>query len=182
MALAAEYSAEERSLLLDWARRSIHARFVGERLNLSAPAPHLAEKRGAFTTLHKNDELRGCIGFVEAMEPLWRAIFETARAAAFQDPRFEPLTEAELAEIKIEISVMSPLFPIAPGEVTPGVHGLLISRGRLRGLLLPQVAVEYGWDRDTFLAQTCRKAGLQMDAWREGATIEAFTAEVFGEE
>jgi len=116
------------------------------------------------------------------IRPLYRAVAETARAAAFEDSRFWPVTPEESPALQISLSVLSPLFPITASEVEVGRHGLLISAGLRRGLLLPQVPVEHGWDRETFLAQTCHKAGLPLDAWRKSATIEAFTAEVFGDE
>ncbi len=106
---------------------------------------------------------------------------ETARAAAFQDPRFPPVTIDELSEIQLELSVMSLLKPIAPEDVVVGIHGLVVSQYGRRGLLLPQVAREWGWDRETFLSQTCVKAALPPNAWKAGATLEAFTAEVFSE-
>lgn len=177
-----EYSQEERTLLLRWAHAAIRAKIDRRELDLTAPSEHLEEKRGAFTSLHVEGRLRGCIGFVEPMFPLYRTIYETAQAAAFGDPRFRPVVQEELSRLQIEISVMSPLVAIRPEEVLVGVHGLLISRGGRRGLLLPQVASERGWDREAFLRETCYKAGLPDDAWRTGAQIEAFTAEVFGEE
>lgn len=176
-----EYSAEERTLLLSLAHRSIEAKLDGQSVDTSAPSTHLAELRGAFTTLHLNGELRGCIGYVIPMYPLYRTIAETAVSAAFGDPRFSPVTPEEAGRLVIEISVLSPMFPIRPEEVEVGKHGLLITMGARRGLLLPQVPVEQGWNRLTFLEQTCYKAGLPPLAWKEGASIEAFTAEVFGE-
>ena len=137
--------------------------------------------RGAFTTLHLNGKLRGCIGYVVPTHSLYRTVAETARAAAFDDPRFSPVTADEAADLEIEISVLSPLRPIRPEEIVVGRHGLVIRKGFRRGLLLPQVPVEWGWDRETFLAQTCKKAGLALDAWEQGAEIQAFTAEVFGD-
>ena len=108
---------------------------------------------------------------------------ETARSAAFEDSRFWPVEPAEASDLKISLSVLSALFPIEPDQVIVGRHGLLISDERRRGLLLPQVPTEHGWDRETFLAQTCHKAGLPLDAWRrESVTIEAFEAEVFGDD
>ena len=118
---------------------------------------------------------------VMAVEPLDQTIRETARAAALEDPRFPPVSEAELESLQLEISVLSPMFEIAPEDVVVGRHGLMVSYEGRRGLLLPQVAPEWGWDRETFLAQTCRKAGLAADLWKHGAKLEAFTAEVFGE-
>jgi uncharacterized protein len=177
----AEYSPEERRVLLEIAHRSIEAALRGESLELTPPCEHLAQPRGAFTTLHLHDKLRGCIGYVFATEPLYQTVAETARAAAFDDPRFEPVTLDEAEALKVEISVLSPLRPIHAEEVLVGRHGLVVMQGGRRGLLLPQVPVEWNWDRETFLAQTCLKAGLAPDAWKHGAELQAFTAEVFGE-
>src|SRR3569832_184613 len=169
-----EYSAEERATLLSLARRAIESSdFSVVPEDFSS---HLLEPRGAFTTLHLHGALRGCIGFIEPRHPLWQTVVSTARAAAFEDPRFPSVTPVELQAIKIELSVMSPIRPIAPEDVEVGIHGLIVSQHGRRGLLLPQVAPEWGWDRETFLSQTCAKAGLPPDAWRKGATIEAFTA------
>ncbi len=182
MAAKPEYSAFERRQLLRWAHEAIRALLVGKELDTKAPTAHLSEPRGAFTTLHIGGQLRGCIGFVEPRFPLYQTIYETARAAASEDPRFYPVDDRELPHLQIEISVMSLLRPIRAEDVVVGEHGLFISKGGRRGLLLPQVATEWGWDREQFLQQTCLKAGLPANAWRNGATIEAFTAEVFGEE
>jgi len=114
--------------------------------------------------------------------PLFKVVQECAVAAATEDPRFPPVSPKELSFLRIEISVLTPLFPILPDEVEVGRHGLMVEQGRMRGLLLPQVPVEWGWDRETFLDQACVKAGLPPSAWRHGATLRAFTAEVFGEE
>lgn len=180
-ATPSEYSTEERTSLLRLARNAI-AFAVGEPVTSEAiPTQHLLEPRGAFTTLHYAGALRGCIGFIEPLYPLWETVQHTARAAAFDDPRFPPLTRDEFPDTELEISVMSLLRPIAPEEVVVGVHGLIVSQHGRRGLLLPQVAPEWGWDRETFLSQTCLKAGLPPDAWRKGAMLEAFTAEVFKE-
>lgn len=177
----AEYSSQERAWLLRLAHQAIQASLRQLDPAFTPLNEHLAEPRGAFTTLHLGGELRGCVGYVLPVHPLYRTIAETAVAAAFSDTRFEPVTGGEAARLKIEISVMSPMFPIAPEAVEVGKHGLLVSFHGVRGLLLPQVPIERGWDRETFLAQTCRKAGLSPEAWRLGATFEAFTAEVFGE-
>jgi AmmeMemoRadiSam system protein A len=177
----AEYSAEERRWLLRLAHQSIHAAVTGTSLHAPEASPHLREPRGAFTTLHSHGTLRGCIGHILATEPLEQTIRETARSAALEDPRFPPVTEAELESLQLEISVLSPMFEIAPEDVVVGRHGLMVSYAGQRGLLLPQVAPEWGWDRETFLAQTCRKAGLRADEWKHGAKLAAFTAEVFGE-
>src|ERR1019366_3437970 len=176
------FSPSERALLLKLAHDSIAATLAGASLQLIAPTAHLNEARGAFTTLHLAENLRGCIGYVFPVHPLYRTVADTARAAAFEDPRFEPVTPAEASRLKIEISVLSPLAPIRPDEVVVGKHGLMITQGNRRGLLLPQVPLEWEWDRETFLSQTCRKAGISPDAWRQCAELQAFTAEVFGEE
>lgn len=175
-----EYSAEERKQLLRWAHESIRAVLQAQELGVEA-SPHLSEPRGAFTTLHLNGALRGCIGFIEAIQPLYKAVINTAAAAAFEDPRFTSVTSEEAEHLQIEISVLSPMFPIKPEEVEVGKHGLLVNFHGRRGLLLPQVPVEWGWNREQFLSETCRKAGVPRDAWLRGATFEAFTAEVFGE-
>ena len=121
------------------------------------------------------------MGYVLPVSSLYRAVADTARGAAFEDTRFYPVTREEAGELKIELSILSPPQAIAPDAIEVGRHGLLISMAGYRGLLLPQVPVEHHWDRVEFLQQTCRKAGLPRDAWEKGATIEAFTAEVFGE-
>ena len=178
----AEYSADEHRLLLRLAHDSIEAALDQRSLDLTSPTAHLAEFRGAFTTLHLLGKLRGCIGYVFPSQPLYRTVAETARAAAFDDPRFEPVTKPEAQALRIEISVLSVLRPIAPEEVVVGKHGLVIMQGGRRGLLLPQVPLEWQWNREAFLAQTCLKAGLPRDAWLHGAELQGFTAEVFGEE
>lgn len=176
-----EFSREERTLLLRLAHHSISSALQHREISLDPPTPHLAEPRGVFTSLHVRGELRGCVGYILSNDAVFRAVAETARAAAFNDSRFPPVTAEEAPHLEIELSILSPAKPIRADEIEVGRHGLLISwRGR-RGLLLPQVPVERSWDRMTFLEQTCRKAGLSPDAWQEGATIEAFTAEVFGE-
>jgi len=177
----AEYSVEERGMLLRVAHESILSAFADQDLPKVSPSAHLAEPRGVFTTLYLQGSLRGCVGYAMPVAPLFRAVAETARAAAFDDSRFWPVTEAEAPELEISLSVLSLLFPIHPDEVEVGRHGLVVSFGAHRGLLLPQVPVEGGWDRATFLEQTCHKAGLPSDAWRKDATLEAFTAEVFGD-
>ena len=177
----AEYSEDERRYLLKLAHDAIDAALQGQEVDTTPPSEHLAEKRGAFTTLHRQGQLRGCVGYVFPVRPLSRTIAETAVAAALHDTRFLPLTPEEAREIDIEISVLSPLKPIDPEDVEVGKHGLVVTLSGRRGLLLPQVPQEYGWDRETFLTETCHKAGLPGDAWEHGATVEAFTAEVFSE-
>ena len=187
-----EFTREQRHTLLGIARAAIASGLAGEplpdspptspSLSLSSPWPSLLEPRGVFTTLYLSGQLRGCVGYALPIRPLYRAVAETARAAAFEDSRFWPVTPEEAGALQFSLSVLSPLFPIAASEVVVGRHGLLISSGNRRGLLLPQVPVEHDWDRETFLAQTCQKAALPLDAWQKSATIEAFTAEVFGDE
>ncbi len=172
----------EQVLLLGWAREALEARVRGvARKREPAPAGALTEPRGAFVTLTKRARLRGCIGLIEAAKPLYRAVEECAVSAAFNDPRFEPVRADELEALHLEISVLSALTDVRPEDVEVGRHGLLISRGWQRGLLLPQVAVEWKWDREQFLSATCQKAGLPAEAWRRGARIQAFTAQIFGE-
>lgn len=178
----AEYSPEEGRILLNLAHRSIETALAEQPIDTAAPTQHLAEPRGAFTTLHLFEKLRGCIGYVLPTGSLYQTVAETARAAAFEDPRFQPVTLDEAPQLKIEISVLSVPRPIRPEDVEVGKHGLIVTVGMRRGLLLPQVPVEWEWDRETFLEQTCAKAGLPPDAWLRGADIQAFTAEVFGEE
>jgi AmmeMemoRadiSam system protein A len=181
-----EYSPEERELLLRLAHDAILSAIEERELEASVwsdrLSEHLSEPRGAFTTLYAEGRLRGCVGYPTALLPLHRTVMETARAAAFDDPRFAHVTMIEAPELRVSISVLSPLHNILPDEIEVGRHGLLISGGAHRGLLLPQVPVEHGWDRITFLEQTCRKASLPLDAWRNGETkIEVFTAEVFAD-
>lgn len=180
--LPQEFSLEQRRILIGIAHKAILSA-VERRAFADVPPslPELAETRGVFTTLYLQGELRGCVGYAAPVSPLYRAVAETARAAAFEDSRFLPVTKEEASKLEISLSVLTPLFPIQPGAVEVGRHGLVISQGARRGLLLPQVPTEYGWDPETFLAQTCRKAGLPLDAWRKGASIEAFTAEVFSD-
>lgn len=176
-----EYSVEERKLLLQLAHDAIAAQLEGRQISLLSPTSHLAEFRGVFTSLYADGTLRGCVGYPLAITPLYQAVAETARAAAFSDPRFHPLAASELPGLEVSLSVLSALAPIRPEDVEIGLHGLVIGAEGRRGLLLPQVPVEHHWDRITFLEQTCKKAGLPVDAWQSGAKIEAFTAEVFGD-
>lgn len=176
-----EFSPGERTVLLRLAHDSILSTLEGREIPLEPPTPHLAEPRGAFTTLYLGGELRGCVGYVFPVSSVYRAVADTARAAAFEDTRFRPVTLPEASQLEIEISILSPPQPISIEAIEIGRHGLLIGMAGNRGLLLPQVPVEHKWDRTTFLEQTCRKADLPLDAWKNGATIEAFTAEIFGE-
>jgi len=179
--LAPEYSPEERAMLLRIAHEALTAAVQGKRYSPESPSPHLSRPRGVFTTLYREGTLRGCIGYVTAASPLFRAVAETAQAAALEDPRFEPVEPAELDHIRVSLSVLSSTFEIRPEQIEVGRHGLVISHLGRRGLFLPQVASEHGWDTRTFLAETCRKARLPLDAWEQGAKIEAFTAEVFAD-
>src|ERR1700741_410772 len=172
-----EFSHEERSLLLQLAHDSILSALENRKISFDPASAHLAEPRGAFTSLYLNGELRGCVGYVLPVGSVYRAVIETARAAAFEDTRFYPVTLEEARQLEVELSILSPPRPIAAEEVEVGLHGLLMSMAGQRGLLLPQVPTERNWDRITFLEQTCRKAGLPLDAWQKGASIEAFTAE-----
>ncbi len=179
-----ELTRDDKVFLLKLARSVIEAECRGAKLAIaSPPSPIMKEPRGAFVTLKKAGRLRGCIGYIEALKPLAATIEEMAKAAAFADYRFTPVRTEEIEDIEIEISILSPLFIVHdPSTVVVGTYGLIVSRGSNRGLLLPQVPIEWGWDRETFLAQTCVKAGLQENAWKErGTKIEAFTANVFSE-
>lgn len=176
-----EFSPEERILLLRLAHESILSALEEKPIPLDPPTPHLAEPRGAFTSLYLHGELRGCVGFVMPVSSVYHAVIDTARAAAFEDTRFYPVTLEEAPHLAIELSILSPPRAISAEDVEIGRHGLLVSMDGHRGLLLPQVPIEHHWDRVTFLEQTCRKAGLPLDAWQKGAQLEAFTAEVFGE-
>jgi len=179
-------SDDQRTRLLRIARQSIEAWFDGRRLELDFGAldAELRLPSGAFVTLSESTgDLRGCIGSIEPVAALARAVSLSAINAAFRDPRFPPLRKVELPGIHIEISVMSPIVAVVDvDEIEVGRDGLIVSQGRRAGLLLPQVATEYEWDRDTFLRHTCLKAGLPADSWRSpGCRIEKFSAEVFGE-
>lgn len=178
---AAEFSSEERAALLRLAHDAILSALEQRKISLDPPSAHLAESRGVFTSLYLQGELRGCVGYVLPVSSLYQAVVETARAAAFEDTRFYPVTREEAPHLQVQLSVLSPPKVIAAEAVEIGRHGLLISMAGYRGLLLPQVPVEHNWDRITFLEETCRKAGLPRNAWQKGAKIEAFTAEVFGE-
>jgi AmmeMemoRadiSam system protein A len=183
---APEFSLDQRRTLLRIAHEAILSVLERRPFPERSPLPPgLSDPRGVFTTLYLRGDLgrqlRGCVGYAVPIAPLYRAVAETARAAAFEDSRFLPVTKEEALKLEVSLSVLSRLFPIHPEAVEVGRHGLVISLGARRGLLLPQVTVEHGWDRETFLEQTCRKAGLPLDAWRKGATVEAFTAEVFSD-
>ena len=172
----------DQQRLLRHARRAIAARLEDRPLAPLAPAGALGEPAAAFVTLRLGDRLRGCIGSVEGDEPLDEVVARCAADAATRDPRFSPLPRSALPEVLLEISVLTPFRRVAdPAETVVGRHGLMVEQGRHRGLLLPQVPAEWGWDRETFLSQTCVKAGLPADAWRTGAAVHTFEAHVFGE-
>lgn len=177
-------SPHHRTTLLQIAREVIAATLDRRPPEFPPIDRVLEEPSGAFVTLHTHGGmLRGCIGSIEAVAPLHEAVAQNAINAAFRDPRFNPLAPSELPHVAIEISVMSPLEPVLDiEEIVVGTHGLVVRRGFRGGLLLPQVASERGWDRATFLSQTCAKAGLPADSWRrKEVEIQRFSAEVFGE-
>lgn len=175
--------SRERQLLLEVARKAV-SRAVETREPLHE-LPHneaLDQPAGAFVTLHQRGRLRGCIGQLPSKDSLVQVVAHCTRAAALDDPRFAPLRAHDLPEIDIEISVLSPLETITRDQIEPGKHGLVVSRGNRRGVLLPQVATQFGWSAQRFLEETLDKAGLERDAWKDPATtIQAFTAEVFSE-
>jgi AmmeMemoRadiSam system protein A len=178
------FSASEKKLLLTIARSSIEAAVQDKEFSFPAAMPKsLMTECGAFVSLHKHGDLRGCIGYIEGVQPLAETVRDAAQKAAMEDYRFTPVTSQELHELDIEISVLSPLKLIQDvKEIEVGKHGILLDYQHARGLLLPQVAVEYNWDRETFLNQTARKAGLTSDRWKSpGAKIFIFTAEIFSE-
>jgi AmmeMemoRadiSam system protein A len=175
---------QEKIELLRMARSTLEAYLREGRFPAAEPSqPQLREKGGAFVTLERFGELRGCIGHLAADKPLFLTVQEMAIEAATGDPRFPAVTADELPDLEIEISVLADFRKIGDiSEIKAGEHGLIVGDGRRRGLLLPQVATREGWDVLTFLSATCRKAGLPMDAWRKGGlVIETFTAEVFSE-
>ncbi len=173
----------EKQLLLELARRAlIVAAERRESLDSLPRDPQIGESLGAFVTLRKRGRLRGCIGQIGSERSLSEVVAHCAKSAALQDPRFEPVRADELREIEIELSVLSPLEEITPDRIEVGRHGLMVSSGQSRGVLLPQLAVECSWNAGRFLEETCVKAGLDRDAWREPETkIYGFTAEVFAE-
>ncbi len=182
-----ELDESARKQLLAWARETLEV-YLGDRTVPEVPVerldPVLMEPAGAFVTLHLGTQLRGCIGTFEADSPLAETVRDMAISAATRDPRFRPVVKGELDLIHIEISVLSPRRKVEDplSEIRVGEHGIYITQGWHRGVLLPQVATENGWDLETFLEHTCLKAGLPTDAWRSPDTrVEVFTAQVFGE-
>jgi len=178
----ARLTAEQKRALLELARRTVDQYLRTQSVPATAPAdPALHQVRGAFVTLTQNGELRGCIGSLVGRRPLYLQVQNSAVMAATQDPRFLPVTAAEVPSLEIEISALGPLEIVTDvSEIEVGTHGLLIEKGNRSGTLLPQVPGDYGWDRDQFLVQLCRKAGLPDDAWKS-AKLYRYTAEVFHE-
>jgi len=174
---------QDRQRLLRHARRAIEATLEDRLLEPLASPGALGEPAAAFVTIRLGDRLRGCIGSIEDDEPLAEVVARCAADAATRDPRFPPLALASLSDVHLEISVLTPFRRVDdPAETEVGRHGVMVEQGPHRALLLPQVAGEWGWDRDTFLSQTCVKAGLPADAWRTGAAVHTFEAQVFGED
>jgi AmmeMemoRadiSam system protein A len=177
-------TTEEKKYLLALARQVISLNAKGKTYHAEKYfSTSLKQKTGLFVTLKKFQKLRGCIGYVEGIKSLQRAAEEMAIAAAFEDPRFPPVSKDEIKDLEIEISVLSPLQKIADtNQIEIGKHGIIIEQNLMRGLLLPQVATEYNWDVQTFLEQTCLKAGLPADAWREkSTTIKIFSTDIFSD-
>ncbi|MFN3659714.1 MAG: AmmeMemoRadiSam system protein A [Brevinematales bacterium] len=179
-----ELTKEQKKALLQTARFAIEERLFGKISGIYPDLSHrlFSEKCGLFVTLTKEGNLRGCIGYVEGVKPIRDAVREMACEAAFHDPRFHPLQREEFPFIEIEISILTPLEEVRDvRQIKVGRHGLVMQRGYHRGLLLPQVAIEYGWGREEFLNQTCRKAGMEPYCWENGAKVFSFEALVFGE-
>jgi AmmeMemoRadiSam system protein A len=176
---------DEKRFLFEVARKTIVEYITNGRMpEFRSDNPKLKQKCGAFVTLHeKNGALRGCIGYVEPIKPLLQTVMDMAVACSTRDPRFHPVTSDELPKLDLEISVLSPLEEVGDMEnICIGQHGLLVKKGYSSGLLLPQVATEFGWNRLQFLKETCRKAGLPGDAWKHPDTkLYMFSAQVFGD-
>ena len=177
------FSHEQKIRLLRIARQVIfHFVSRGKAPHLEETDERLLATQGVFVSLHTGDRLRGCIGTFQGEGPLYLTVADIAIGAASRDPRFAPLRMDDVPRTEIELSVLSPLRPIAPEDVEVGKHGLLVTQGRSRGTLLPQVATQYGWSREEFLDQVCLKAGLPASAWKDpDCHLAAFTAEVFSE-
>lgn len=175
-------SSADQQRLLGLARLALEARVRRDREPVPAIDGALAIECGAFVTIRCGEELRGCLGRISCDMRLADAVVHLAAAVADSDPRFAPVQVKELDDLHIEISVLTPPHDIASiAEIEVGRHGLIVERGMRRGLLLPQVATEHGWDAQQFVEHTCVKAGLARDAWRHGARISVFEAQVFGE-
>lgn len=178
-----EYSAEEKKELLQLARRTIETYLRdGNKEVPETSNQKFLEQRGVFVTLHKHEDLRGCIGYPLPVKPLIEAVVDNAVSSATEDPRFNTVTFGELDHIDIEISILTVPQKVAGVEdVQVGRDGIIISKGFMRGLLLPQVPVEQGWDLEEYISHGCMKAGLPMDEWQRGVQIETFQGTVFGE-
>lgn len=180
----ANLNEQDRKELISIARNTLESYLSTGKVPKVNPArPALSERAGAFVSLHEGDELRGCIGQIEPDRELYKIVQSCALSAALDDPRFSPVTAEQLPSLNIEISVLTPMTRVASvEEIEVGKHGLYITLGAWRGLLLPQVATQYGWTREGFLSQTCRKAGLNENAWRDRpVAIHRFEAQVFSE-
>jgi AmmeMemoRadiSam system protein A len=174
--------APDQQRLLSLARRAIEARVRRQRAPVSEGGGALGQPHGAFVTIHCHGDLRGCLGRLDPDEPLAETVARLAASVTDSDPRFSPVQPGELGGIEVEISVLTPEREVSSiAEVEVGRHGLIVEQGGRRGLLLPQVATEYGWDAETFVSHTCLKAGLPADAWRRGARVLVFEAQVFGD-
>ncbi len=170
-----------RRSLVQLAREALEARVRGDRLPVS-PANLALPMSGLFVTIHCAGQLRGCLGTLDDHRPLGESLVRLAADVSCEDPRFRPLSMDELTLVTIDLSILTPPeLVVDPASIVIGRDGLIVERGRRRGLLLPQVATEHSWDAETFLAQTCVKARLPADAWRTGARVFRFQAEVFGE-
>jgi len=174
---------DQKEILLDLARDAVSAKIREDRaIRAETEDPVLLSKRGVFVTLKTNGKLRGCIGYPLPHKPLAEAVVEMAIAAATKDYRFDSLGENDLGSLEIEISVLTLPRPIKDiSEIIVGRHGIIVSKGHHKGLLLPQVPVEYAWDLETYLRHGCLKAGLDQNEWKRGAVIEVFEAQVFSE-
>jgi uncharacterized protein len=176
------FTETQQRTLLDIARGAVRAGVTGREPDVP-PNDEFPDATGAFVTLKKRGELRGCIGTLECRRSLAEEVARVAVSAALEDPRFSPVRPSELDDLDVEVSVLGPLEPIDPADpsaIEIGRHGLVVEHGARRGLLLPQVATEWNMDRESFLAHTCAKAGLPVDCWRKGARVYRFAAEVFG--
>jgi AmmeMemoRadiSam system protein A len=173
----------ERKLLLALARRALETAVRDREPLQDFPDDEiLRQPGGAFVTLHHRGRLRGCVGQLPSKDTLAEVVAHCSKAAALEDPRFEEVSTVELPGIEIEISVLSVPVDVTPEQIQPGKHGLIVSCGLKRGVLLPQVAAQFHWNAQQFLEETCSKADLARDAWKDPATqVEAFTAEVFSE-
>jgi AmmeMemoRadiSam system protein A len=178
-----QLTEDDQRILLQIARNAVGSYLSRQVPHLpGVPSGMLAEPHGIFVSIHKGTALRGCIGNIHPAGPLYRSAAECAISAAVGDPRFMPMSSAELADVEFEISVLSPMSRVRDvSEIEVGRHGVLITKGGARGLLLPQVATAYGWNRERFLQETCTKAGLKPQDWEKDAAIDLFSAVVFGE-